>query len=58
MKELKELKGVKLLTKKEQKSVVGGLGCIGSTCPPGSFCCTKKTQEFYGVCRQYGQSCF
>ncbi len=57
MKNLKVLQGVKLLTKKEQKSVVGGLGCIGGTCPPGSFCCTKKTSDFYGICRVSGQVC-
>jgi hypothetical protein len=57
MKELKELQGVKLLSKKEQRAVVGGLGCIGGTCPPGSYCCTKKTSDFYGICRVNGQVC-
>ena len=40
MKNLKELKGVKMLSKKEQKAVTGGRGCwIGDmTCPPNSYC--------------------
>jgi hypothetical protein len=57
MKELKELKGVKLLTKKEQKSVVGGYACInGTTCPPNSYCCYGD--ELYKLCRRIGDPCF
>ncbi|NOU17156.1 MAG: hypothetical protein HOO91_06315 [Bacteroidales bacterium] len=52
MKNLKELKGVKLLSKTEQKSIVGGYACRypNYSCPTGSFCCN-------GLCRPNGSSC-
>jgi len=44
MKTLKELKGVKVLNKTEQKSIVGGRACDAvHPCPPGT-CCIK------GIC--------
>lgn len=56
MKNLKGLKGAKILSKKEQKSILGGFGCpTGGSCPPGTFCCTKG--EFEGLCRPVGTSC-
>lgn len=56
MKELKDIKGVKTLSKKEQKSISGGFGCLtGSSCPTGTRCCTKG--EFAGLCRPIGTSC-
>ncbi len=57
MKELKELKGVKLLTKNEQKQIIGGLACRVSDnwCPTGSHCCTSGDWE--GLCRLNSQSC-
>lgn len=41
MKKLNELKGVKKLSKNEQKALTGGLACIepNMTCPTGSHCC-------------------
>ncbi|NOU19459.1 MAG: hypothetical protein HOO91_18035 [Bacteroidales bacterium] len=40
MKNLKELTGVKVLAKNEQKLIKGGLGCSieDPTCPPYSYC--------------------
>jgi len=54
MKELNEVKGVKLLTKSEQKQIVGGLACETGTnwCPDGSYCCLRL-----GRCKPDGQSC-
>lgn len=51
MKNLKELKGVKLLSKVEQKAIAGGYACRypNDWCPPGSVCCG-------GLCRK-GSSC-
>jgi len=45
MKNLKELTGVKVLSKTEQKSIKGGMACSpenGWWCPEGSECCIKR----------------
>ncbi len=56
MKKLYELTGVRMLSKDQQKSIVGGYGCpVGGSCPPGTRCCTKG--EFAGLCRPNGTSC-
>ncbi|RPH33144.1 MAG: hypothetical protein EHM93_06325 [Bacteroidales bacterium] len=60
MKNLKELKGVKVLNKKEQKSILGGLACVTNggdpECPGGTFCCHEGNWE--GMCREEGTSCY
>jgi len=58
MKDLKGLNGVKILTKNEQKQILGGLACRhgDNWCPPGSYCCLKE--EFYLLCRVNGQICY
>jgi len=40
MKDLKKMKGVKILSKKEQKAIKGGYACREPEmwCPPGSIC--------------------
>jgi len=55
MKNLKELKGVKILNKSEQKAITGGYACIhpNHTCPPGSYCCLKVDR-----CTLIGDACF
>lgn len=55
MKNLKELKGAKLLSKAEQKAITGGLACRTEDewCPPGSYCCMPR-----GLCRPNGKACF
>lgn len=45
MKTLKELKGVKKLSKTEQKSINGGLACNDQHLCPGKSCCV------IGICR-------
>jgi hypothetical protein len=39
MKKLKELKGVKLLSKTQQKSIAGGLACSDVYPCPTGYCC-------------------
>ncbi|NVO10128.1 MAG: hypothetical protein HXX16_09225 [Bacteroidales bacterium] len=51
MKNLKELKGVKLLSKAEQKVITGGLACRpDGGCPTGTHCCYGGL--FDGLCRK------
>jgi len=45
MKNLKELTGVKVLSKNEQKAITGGQPCSpedGWLCPEGSICCIAR----------------
>lgn len=57
MKELKELKGAKILSKNEQKAITGGLACIGGTgCPTGSYCCHPEPDIY--ICRKNGSACY
>lgn len=55
MKTLKELAGVKVLSKNEQKSITGGIACRAGDnwCPSGSYCCIES-----GLCRPNGKVCF
>ena len=57
MKELKELKGAKILSKNEQKAITGGYACYGgSSCPPGSYCCNPLPDVY--ICRKNGSACY
>jgi len=60
MKNLKELEGVKLLSKNEQKSILGGLGCDTiEQCPSDTFCCWGSYANGNGgLCRPIGYPCF
>jgi hypothetical protein len=59
MKNLKELNGVKVLSKNEQKLIKGGAACgdfNDYTCNgDNSFCCLKT--PWAGYCRQEGDHC-
>jgi len=51
MKKLQELNGIKVLTKKEQKFIKGGLACRpDGGCPSGTHCCYSG--QFEGLCRK------
>jgi hypothetical protein len=54
MKNLKELTGVKVLSKNEQKAITGGYACLDPdySCPEGSYCCLRLLR-----CKPDGQSC-
>jgi hypothetical protein len=58
MKNLKELSGIKNLTKREQRLITGGLACRtgDNYCPGTSFCCLEG--DFIGLCRPQGRSCY
>jgi len=57
MKNLKELKGVKLLSKNEQKAITGGYACVDNVwCPPGSYCCNPDPDVY--ICRLEGKACY
>ena len=49
MKDLKNLKGAKMLSKMEQKVIKGGFPCVGPDlwCPSGSYCC----EPMENICR-------
>jgi hypothetical protein len=53
MKTLKDLKGVKELSKSEQRAITGGLACRTSDhgCPTGSYCRPD------GLCQRNGKAC-
>ena len=55
MKDLKNLKDAKVLSKMEQKAIKGGLACRypDNWCPPGTYCCF----EMGGLCRADWQPC-
>jgi len=42
MKNLKDLKGVNVLSKTEQKAIVGGLACDSVHLCPTGYCCIKN----------------
>ena len=52
MKELKNLKNAKVLSKMEQKAIKGGLACVepDDWCPTGAYCCN-------GLCRPNWWQC-
>lgn len=60
MKNLKELTGVKVLSKNEQKLIKGGAACGDFNdyyCPgENAFCCLSKDPTT-GWCRQEGEHC-
>lgn len=42
MKTLTELKGVKLLSKTQQKAITGGIGCNDNYPCPTGYCCVNS----------------
>jgi hypothetical protein len=58
LKNILKLDGAQKLTKNEQKSIKGGLACVGGVCPrsSGTYCCYAGSDE--GICRLIGQGCF
>ena len=51
MKDLKNLKDAKVLSKMEQKAIKGGLACLpDGSCPTGTYCCS----EMGDLCRLPG----
>ncbi|NVO11579.1 MAG: hypothetical protein HXX16_16575 [Bacteroidales bacterium] len=47
MKELKELKGAKILSKNEQKAIVGGIACYDGS---GNWLCDSTGCCYHGHC--------